>query len=302
MMISVLKVALVLPHADLVVCLDGHGGIAAVCPPSELSATLKQSMHDAARKNNANNSSESTRSISSSSGTDSEITSSTATVVADNGVKCGPSLGKSSSKSNKDMAEDTKTKLTRSESNGFFDLLSALPGMAGIGVEVEAAPSLSSSPSSSLSSSGQADDASSPSFFDTDITGNLDIFSHNDGYKNKNGNAVIKNEKEKGKEGVEKHKNPDKIEDRHTKETNNLMILKSENKLIAIKNIDSFDGGGDDANLPLPHQSAALLVEKETKSAGTIGIDVYWFYIKSGGGVAAVLLVAISNIFLPSAW
>ena len=287
------------------VCLDGHGGIAAVCKPSELSATLKQSMHDAARKMNANSLSESTRSISSSSGTDSEITSSTATLIADNGAKYGTSLDKSSSKSDGDVVGDTKKKLTRSESNGFFDLLSALPGMTGIGVEVEAVPSLSSSPSSSLSSSGQADDTSSTTFFDTDVTGGLDIFSHNDVHKNKNGDVVKKNAKEKEKEKderIEKHENADKNEDRHTKEINNLIIFKNENKQITIKNVDNSDEGGEKMNLPEPHQSAALLVEKETKSAGTIGVDVYWFYIKSGGGVAAVLLVAISNIFLPSAW
>ena len=293
------KVALVLPHADLVVCLDGHGGIAAVCPPSELSAALKQSMLETARKNNTNSLSESTRSISSSSGTDSELTYSTATVIVDNSVKYNTSHDKSSSNNNKDMVGDTKKKLTRSESNGFFDLLSALPGMAGTGVE-PVPSSLSSSPSSFLSSSGQADDTSSTSFFDTDATGSLDIFNHNNNEsRNKNEDVLVRKEKEKV-EGIEKHKIADKSEDRHSKEINSLMTLKEkENKQIIKKNVDSSDEG-DEINVP--HQSAALLVEKETKSAGTIGVDVYWFYVKSGGGVAAVLLVAISNIFLPSAW
>ena len=35
-----------LPHADFVVCLDGRGGIAAACPPSELSAALSLSMKE----------------------------------------------------------------------------------------------------------------------------------------------------------------------------------------------------------------------------------------------------------------
>lgn len=292
---------MVLPHADLVVCLDGHGGIAAVCPPSELSAALKQSMQETARKNNTNSLSESTRSISSSSGTDSELTYSTATVIPDNGVKYNTSHDQLSSNNNKDMVGDTKKKLTRSESNGFFDLLSALPGMAGIGVD-PVPSSLSSSPLSSLSSSGQADDTSSTSFFGTDTTGCLDIFNHNNESRNKNEDVLVRKKKEK-EEGIEKHGNADKNEDRHSKDKNNLITLKEkENKQITIKkNVDSSDEGNKD-EVNVPHQSAALLVEKETKSAGTIGVDVYWFYIKSGGGVAAVLLVAISNIFLPSAW
>ena len=118
-----------LPHADLVVCLDGNGGIAAVCAPSDLSAALKHSMQEAAKKNSTDSLSNSTGSISSSSssGTDSEITYSTA-VIADPSSENSKTHHKLNSNTNtntnRDVANNMK-KLTRSESNGFFDLLSA---------------------------------------------------------------------------------------------------------------------------------------------------------------------------------
>jgi hypothetical protein len=49
-------------------------------------------------------------------------------------------------------------------------------------------------------------------------------------------------------------------------------------------------------------RQAVLLVEKEFKGSGTVGLSIYWFYISSGGGVLAVLLVIASNLFLPTAW
>ena len=263
------KVALVLPHADLVVCLDGNGGIAAVCAPSELSAALKQSMHETAQRNSINTLSNSILSISSSGGTDSEVTYSS-TVIADTITKNG--VSHHSSNTDKDRMGQMK-KLTRSESNGFFDLLLALPGMGG-----EAIPPLFSSPSSSLSSSGQADESSSTSFFDTDATGSLDIFGDINECRNQNNNIAVKNGKDKytGKEkgiGDFKAKRTDG-------ESRNDNLPKDQDDLITKKNID----GTDDYEEKMVHQSAALLVEKETKSAGIVGIDVYWFMLNQVGG------------------
>lgn len=267
-----------LPHADLVVCLDGRGGIAAVCAPSELSAALKQSVNDSP-----------SISVSSSSGTDSEVTCST-TVLTDRHTKNGQSHQNSNTNTKSDVAGDGK-KLTRNESSGFFDLLSALPGMRG-----DAAPapsSLSSSPSSSLSSNMQADDSSSASLSDTDVSDVLNIFGDNTDFRNKNKDSLANKEMEKVKE---KEKNKERDRD-----VENIITLNTnEQKMTTFKNTDSMNSEeGVEDNV---QHTAALLVEKETKSEGTIGIDVYWFYVKSGGGLVAVLLVAISNIFLPSAW
>ena len=44
-----------------------------------------------------------------------------------------------------------------------------------------------------------------------------------------------------------------------------------------------------------------LLVDKETKGVGTVGFKTYWFYFSSGGGVLAILMVVLSNLFLPTA-
>jgi ABC-type multidrug transport system fused ATPase/permease subunit len=51
-----------------------------------------------------------------------------------------------------------------------------------------------------------------------------------------------------------------------------------------------------------PTREVRLLVEEESKGKGTVGLGVYWFYISSGGGLVAVLLMIVSNVFLPSTW
>jgi hypothetical protein len=96
-------VALVLPHADIIVCLDGKGGIAAACPPSELSAVLSLTM-----SNQVGN--ESVRSYlrSEIGDTDNE---------EDSPVEDGEVKGEGK-------------RIRKSESNGFFDLLMALPRMS----------------------------------------------------------------------------------------------------------------------------------------------------------------------------
>jgi hypothetical protein len=292
----------VLPHADLVVCLDGHGGIAAVCAPSELSAALKQSVNESAKKHNTHTSSISIHSVSSSSGTDSEVTYGT-TVLTDRHNKNSQSHQNSHTNTRSDVAGEGK-KLTRNESSGFFDLLSALPGMSGDAAP-SPSPSLSSSPSSSLSSTLQADDSSSASLSDTDVSDGLDIFGENTDFRNKNADGVAneqkKDEKVKEKE-KSKEKGVEKKKDMQSKMQDDIITLNTtEQKISILKNTDNSDKAEEREEDSVQH-TAALLVEKETKSAGTIGIDVYWFYVKSGGGVVAVLLVAISNIFLPSAW
>lgn len=293
-----------LPHADLVVCLDGHGGIAAVCAPSELSAALKQSVNESARKNNTHTSGISTHSVGSSSGTDSEVTYGT-TVLTDRHTKNSLSHQNSHTNTRSDVAVEGK-KLPRNESSGFFDLLSALPGMSGDAAPSPSpSPSLSSSPSSSLSSTVQTDDSSSASLSDTDVSDGLDIFGDNTDFRNKNTDSVAIKEKEKEKvKEKEKKKERDvaKKKDKQSKTQDEIITLNTiEQKMTILKNTDNSDKSEEREEDNAQH-TAALLVEKETKSAGTIGIDVYWFYVKSGGGLVAVLLVAISNIFLPSAW
>jgi hypothetical protein len=285
------------------VCLDGHGGIAAVCAPSELSAALKQSVNESARKHNTQTSSISTHSISSSSGTDSEVTYGT-TAPTDRHTKNSQSHQTSNTNTRSDVAGEGK-KITRNESSGFFDLLSALPGMSGDAAPSPSpSPSLSSSPSSSLSSTVQTDDSSSASLSDTDVSDGLDIFGENTDFRNKNTDGVANKEKEKEKvKEKEKNKERDveKKKDKQSKVQDDIITLNTtEQEMTMLKNTDNSDKS-EEREDNVEH-TAALLVEKETKSAGTIGIDVYWFYVKSGGGLVAVLLVAISNIFLPSAW
>jgi hypothetical protein len=285
-----------------VVCLDGHGGIAAVCAPSELSAALKQSVNESARKNNTHTSSISTHSVGSNSGTDSEVTYGT-TVLTDRHNKNSQSHQNSHTNTRIDVAGEGK-KLTRNESSGFFDLLSALPGMSGDAAP-SPSPSLSSSPSSSLSSTLQADDSSSASLSDADVSDGLDIFGDNTDFRNKNADSVANKEKEKEKvkeKEKDKERDVEKNKDKQFKMQNDINTFNTtEKKMTILKNTDNSDKVEERVDDNVEH-TAALLVEKETKSAGTIGIDVYWFYVKSGGGLVAVLLVAISNILLPSAW
>ena len=289
-----------LPHADLVVCLDGHGGIAAVCAPSELSSALKQSVNESAKKHNTHTSSLSMHSVSSSSGTDSEVTYGT-TVLTDRQNKSSQSHQNSHTNTRNDVAGEGK-KLTRNESSGFFDLLSALPGMSGDAAP-SSSPSLSSSPSCSLSSTVQTDDSSSASLSDTDVSDGLDIFGDNIDFRNKNSDSVANKEKEEKVKEKEKNKERDvEKKDKQSKMQDDIDTLNTtEQKMTILKNTDNSNKAEEREEDNVEH-TAALLVEKETKSAGTIGIDVYWFYVKSGGGLVAVLLVAISNIFLPSAW
>ncbi len=45
-----------------------------------------------------------------------------------------------------------------------------------------------------------------------------------------------------------------------------------------------------------------LLVEKEEKCVGSVGIDVYWFYLKSCGGWCAVVLIIVADMMIPVSW
>jgi hypothetical protein len=97
----------VLPHVDLVVCLDGLGGIAAACPPSELAAALALSMHESSKEGYGSDSKGNT--------TDEE---------SNNGSQIGGSL-----EGSLEELSGNKDGIKRITSNGFFELLSALPRM-----------------------------------------------------------------------------------------------------------------------------------------------------------------------------
>jgi hypothetical protein len=216
------QVALVLPYADLVVCLDGIGGIAAACRPSELSAALTLSFQESVRLREADftDSTDSNKSI---------LSSASCSELTDE-----PYIG-------------LKNTLPRSASNGFFDLLSALPRMGNekysttVEVTSEGGHNLSRNQSSATGVDNQ--------------TKSLTVSS-----------AVPAKEGKTSKLGgsgdVKEHGDAEEGEQRQ----------------------------------------AVLLVEKEFKGSGTVGLSIYWFYISSGGGVLAVLLVIASNLFLPTAW
>jgi hypothetical protein len=223
------QVALVLPYADLVVCLNGIGGIAAACPPSELSAALTLSFQESVRSRQADftDSTDSSKSI---------LSSASCSELTDE-----PYLG-------------LKNTLPRSASNGFFDLLSALPRM---GNEKEStAVKVTSNGIRDLSpnqSSATGVDSQTKSLT---VSGAL-----------RSGSVAVparegKTSRLGGSEGVKEHGEAEEGE----------------------------------------QQQAVLLVEKEFKGSGTVGLSIYWFYISSGGGGLAVLLVIASNLFLPTAW
>lgn len=220
-----------LPYADLVVCLDGIGGIAAACPPSELSAALTLSFQESVRLREADftESSESSRSI---------LSSASCSELTDE-----PYLG-------------LKNKMTRSASNGFFDLLSALPRM---GNEKESATLEVTRGSNGVHGSPQdqcyAAGAHSPT---KPLTVSSVLRSGSIALPSRE----MKASKLGGSEGAKEHG-------------------------------DAEEGA---------QRQAVLLVEKEFKGSGTVGLSIYWFYISSGGGVLAVLLVIASNLFLPTAW
>lgn len=225
------QVALVLPYADLVVCLDGIGGIAAACPPSELSAALTLSFQESVRLREADftSSSDSNKSI---------LSSASCSELTDE-----PHL-------------EVKNKLTRSASNGFFDLLSALPRM-GNEKESTAAEAMATSDGEHVSSQNQgsstdADRQTKPLTVSSALRSGSVALPVKEGMTSKPGAS----------EGVEEHG-------------------------------DAEEGA---------QRQAVLLVEKEFKGSGTVGFSIYWFYISSGGGVLAVLLVIASNLFLPTAW
>lgn len=99
-----------LPHVDLVVCLDGLGGIAAACPPSELAAALALSMQETSKEDYGSDSKGNT--------TDEE---------SNNGSPGGSSGG--SLEVPLEELSGPKDGINRVASNGFFELLSALPRM-----------------------------------------------------------------------------------------------------------------------------------------------------------------------------
>ena len=111
--------ALVLPYADLVVCLDGRGGIAAACPPSELSATLALAMNQAASLSvvddtDGDGDTDGDRGV--------DVIAKPSQAACDQNAHSAASLP-----SGEHKKEKAKAKLTRSDSSGFFNLLSAIP-------------------------------------------------------------------------------------------------------------------------------------------------------------------------------
>ena len=49
-------------------------------------------------------------------------------------------------------------------------------------------------------------------------------------------------------------------------------------------------------------EGVVLLVEKEGKNTGSVGFDVYWFYLKSCGGVMSAVLLIGCMLALPMSW
>lgn len=228
------QVALVLPHADLVVCLDGIGGIAAACPPSELSAALTLSFQESVRLREADctASSDSSKSI---------LSSASCSELTD------------------ELFVGVKSKLTRSASNGFFDLLSALPRMGNEKESTSAEVAVTAVGAHGLSQNrSTAPDAESQI--------KLLIAS----------NAL---------------------------RTGSVTLPVKEGKISKVGEGATAHGEVEEAvALAGPPRQAVLLVEKEFKGSGTVGMEIYWFYISSGGGVLAVVLVIASNLLLPTAW
>ena len=239
-----------LPHADFVVCLDGRGGIAAACPPSELSAALSLSMKENAEANKVNSS----RDGGTGTGgkmSDSDNHASIDTEIDMNNNQCVESRG------GVDTTDGEVKPVRRTISNGFFDLLSALPRMGN------------DSPKETVADNIIADKGDIGNTGDTDSN-------------------------------VIRDKTQAELEDSFTRDAFTGEMKKLEKNIPPEEQTEEIsENGNGEVQVP---KEAVLLVGKEFKGSGTVSLSIYCFYFNSGGGVLAVLLVIISNLFLPTSW
>lgn len=272
-----------LPYSDLVVCLDGRGGIAAACPPSDLSAALQ----DPARQSSSSSSIDRI---------DGTIERGTGTDIRQSG-EGGVS---------RDVKNDENKPITRSESNGFFDLLSALPRM---GNDVPSLRSSSSNDNMNIISKGNksADDGSMQIIANQAGYHSFDMPPHLDSTK------VVISAASDEIVGSDTISTTDTLEDikgaiSTTARGANKEMLDVHGSLDILKVMKKVVERDDLAKVhkevgeDTVSREAVLLVEKEFKGSGTVGLRIYWFYFHSGGGVLAVLLLMTSNLFLPTAW
>ena len=241
-----------LPHADFVVCLDGRGGIAAACPPSELSAALSLSMKENADPHVLNSSGDGGTGKKTS---DSDSHNHTG-VDKDTDISNNQGV-----ESRVDIVDGGVKPVRRTLSNGFFDLLSALPRMGN------------DTPKETVDDSIIADKCD---------VGNI---------RGADTNEVRDENQTKVKKGLVDNVPQDAFIGMTKKFEKN---ISSEGQTE-----EAIESGNGEDEVP---KEAVLLVGKEFKGSGSVSLSIYCFYFNSGGGVLAVLLVIISNLFLPTSW
>ena len=239
-----------LPHADFVVCLDGRGGIAAACPPSELSAALSLSVKENADPNVLNSSGDG--------GTGRKNSDSHNHTGVDRDTDINNNQGVES-RVDIDIVDGGVKPVRRTLSNGFFDLLSALPRMGN------------DTPKENVDDSIIADKCDVGNIRGADTNEVRD--------KNQTKKDLVDNVSQDAVIGMTKKFEKNISSEGQTEE--------------------AIESGNGEVEVP---KEAVLLVGKEFKGSGSVSLSIYCFYFNSGGGMLAVLLVIISNLFLPTSW
>ena len=288
------QVALVLPHADLVVCLDGYGGVAAACAPGN---TPLHMIHlNPLITYPLVTYSLTTHPLATSFVMIHPFTPLTPLILrqrplvlsysGDLAANLSTTIASSSSASEKMPANNNNN---NNNNNGTI---------LREGVTLNPLANISTNSIATLDSATASTTTNDKKvgFFELLSALRLDkTVIADDASTNSNGNH--RNNK----------KNDDDEKNTTTTTTNN-----NNNRLDNHQEITAPGGDTTEGNTTLPtakvgqtpttKTKAKLLVEKETKSTGTVPLRVYWFYFMSGGGLGAMVLVFLSNIALPSAW
>lgn len=214
------QVAMVVPVASLVVCLDGTGGIAACCTPRQLPAQLAEYLHSTQQYVHSTQ----------------QVTQ--ATLVG--------------------------SESTLARQRDFFTLLSNLPGLLTPSRSVLALSALAHSHTSGSSEGGI--------------------------YMNDGSNL--------GGEGSKLDDVPDTTYP-HSGLAPTQVLQSSDDGSSGSSGEDSNDGQEGEA--VGGRKPAAVLVAKESKSSGVIGLDVYWVYLTACGGFCSMLMILFGILVQPVA-
>ena len=283
------QLTLTLSKADLVVVLDGSGGLAAACHPNQLTQQLKAfaanhhllEANDSSNINNSNNSNNSDRN----SHDNNNINDTKEKDVSD--IQVNSPLHNTTNTTNTNTVNTTSATSTvidsiptsnfvnikrsnsgRRSSLGFLELLH------GLGIEEDI---ITGDPITSCTNTSSSNNVTVTNT--TDINENIT----KDIVLNTNKSITTKN-----------------TTPFSTTTTSSLTATTTTNES---SDIDNDNDNTDTTTIEIPSlPSRVLLVEKEAKSTGKVHLGIYWFYLKSSGGILTASLFLILNISITVAW